>query len=268
LSNYVNETSLFEHRFWLQILGDHSRFILNALSPKESSEIQTAQQFILMFDTLLVKARQSIDPQEILSITTLAYEYTQELRQFKLYLLQRHLIGRIQIGLPPTFLNHMVNEAEEYLRILECLRTNRLPLFDAIHHHLVWLLDASGHAGAIAADLDITEKDFFASSKHFEQRFTDFYNKAIELAGYMRTQLKDFPALARFNHNVELEMLLFQHFLTGIEELRLSDELLGRISPLMPDHMFREECYYLTKLSQVSQVKPPNCDPGKERIES
>jgi hypothetical protein len=48
LSNYVNETALFEHRFWLQVLGDHSRFILYALSPKESSEIQTAEQFILI----------------------------------------------------------------------------------------------------------------------------------------------------------------------------------------------------------------------------
>jgi hypothetical protein len=31
----MEEEALFEHRFWLQILGDHARFILNALSPKE-----------------------------------------------------------------------------------------------------------------------------------------------------------------------------------------------------------------------------------------
>jgi hypothetical protein len=268
LSDSINETALFEHRFWLQILGDHSRFILITLSPKESTEIQIAQQFILIFDELLLKARQTMDPREIPGITALAYQRTQELRQFKLHLLQRHLIGRIEIGLTPTFINHMVNEAEEYLRILELLRMNRLPLFDAIHLHLVWLLDASGHAGAIAADLDMTEKNVLKNSKRFEMQFMEFYMKAIELAGYMRTHLKDFPALARFNHNVELEMLLFQHFLHEIEELRLSDELLSRISPLMPDHMYREECYYLTKLSQVSQVKPPHCDPGRERVES
>jgi len=31
--------------------------------------------------------------------------------------------------------------------------------------------------------------------------------------------------------------------------------------------MFREECYYLTKLSMVASIKEPDCDPGKPRVE-
>ena len=33
------------------------------------------------------------------------------------------------------------------------------------------------------------------------------------------------------------------------------------------NHMIREECYYLTKLSMVSHIKNPECDPTKSRIE-
>ena len=57
-------------------------------------------------------------------------------------------------------------------------------------------------------------------------------------------------------------------FLKELEELELSDELLSRIDPLMPDHMLREECYYLLKLSQSGSVPQPDCDPAKPRIPS
>lgn len=33
----------FEHRFWLQILGDHSRFIYEALAPVQKVEIDKAE---------------------------------------------------------------------------------------------------------------------------------------------------------------------------------------------------------------------------------
>ncbi len=46
----------------------------------------------------------------------------------------------------------------------------------------------------------------------------------------------------------------------------LKKTALGILDPLIPDHMLREECYYLRKLSSVSDVKSPTCDPGKPRI--
>jgi hypothetical protein len=33
----MNGAALFEHRFWLQILGDHARFIFNAKAKNSSS---------------------------------------------------------------------------------------------------------------------------------------------------------------------------------------------------------------------------------------
>jgi len=36
--------------------------------------------------------------------------------------------------------------------------------------------------------------------------------------------------------------------------------------PLMADHMAREECYYLTKLSQAGAAALPGCDATAPRI--
>ncbi len=63
-------------------------------------------------------------------------------------------------------------------------------------------------------------------------------------------------------------MKLFVSFLRELEELELSAEVLDRIMPLMPDHMMREECYYLTKLAGLGLVPSPDCDPAKPRIEA
>ncbi|MBU5445526.1 DUF2935 domain-containing protein [Paenibacillus sp. MSJ-34] len=268
MNNHVLSSAIFEHRFWLQVLGDHSRFIRDGLAPKEKTAIEQANEFIHMFDTLLNRARSTLSASETAELTIQAKQAALRLRRFKLQLLERHLVGKIDIHLPPTFLNHMVNELEEYVLVLKCLEQNQVPVFDPVHHHLLWLSDAAGHAASITSNLDMVEKDMIKRSNKFEKKFENFYLKAIELAKYMRTNLKQFPALGRFNTDVELEITLFRHFLNELEELRINDELLGTLSPLMADHMAREECYYLIKLAQVAGTKNPGCDPTHPRVEA
>ncbi|MPN58312.1 hypothetical protein SDC9_206016 [bioreactor metagenome] len=65
---------LFEHQFWLQTLGDHSRFIFSPLAPKETSEIEKAHYFICTFDKLLAQARECISGGDLLDLTKLAYK--------------------------------------------------------------------------------------------------------------------------------------------------------------------------------------------------
>ncbi|ULL14140.1 DUF2935 domain-containing protein [Paenibacillus sp. H1-7] len=262
------QDALFEHRFWLQILGDHSSFIWNALSPKETQSIQTAQQFKQSFDILLEYSRRSLTEGELTTLNQQALALTNQLRMFTLDLLKRMLAGKLTIGLTPTFMNHMLNELEEYLRILNELVSGRpVPRYDAIHHDLLWLLDASGHAASISSNLDAVESRLLEKSAQFEIHFNQFYLKSIEMAGYMRTQLQDFPAFRKFHTDVNIEMKLFVAFLQELEELELSAEVLDSLSPLIPDHMMREECYYLTKLAQLGLIPDPNCDPAKPRIE-
>lgn len=266
--NY-QQAALFEHRFWLQILGDHSRFILNALSPTETRRIQMVQNFMQIFDQLLMQARQSLGEVQINTLTQMAKQRAEEIRLFKLDIIRQHLVEEIKIELPPTFINHMVNEVEEYLRVLNYLVSGQVPpTFHPVHHHLLWLPDAAGHAGAIESSLDAVEKRLIENSEMFAKHFEEYFIKATELKGYLRTGLNQFPALFRFNQQVEEEIKLFQVFLLELQQMGMSNQVLSTLLPLLTDHMFREECYYLTKLAQVSEVDRPNCDPTKPRIEA
>jgi hypothetical protein len=267
-SNY-STMALLEHRFWLQILGDHARFIHDTLAPSETKYINKAQKFIEVFDKLLQQARKSVSSNELQQLNKLALNYAKDIREFKLSIISEHLVGSIKIGLSPSFLNHMVNEVDEYIDILNHLVKNeKPPVYHPVHYHLVWLLDATGHAGAINNNLDATEKDLKEKSHYFTTQFEQFYLKAVEIAGFLRTDLDEFPALNRFNNEVDLKVKIFKEFIREIEELDLSKELLDTLSPLMADHMAREECYYLIKLAQSSDISLPSCDPTKPRTEA
>ncbi|PLR98923.1 DUF2935 domain-containing protein [Bacillus sp. T33-2] len=252
----------FEHRFWLQVLGDHARFIHQALAPFETEEINMAISFINIFDRLL----DSVDGADLIQLSQHSGEQARRIREFKLDIIEKQLTGNIVIHFGPTFVNHMVNEVEEYLRVLEYLQNGEVPpVFHELHHHLVWLLDAAGHAGAIESNLDQIEKDLRRKSARYMKQFEDFYLKAVEMTGYLRTNLSSFPALERMNKDVSLEISLIMNFLQELEELELSEQALGPFAPLMADHMFREECYYLTKVAEAAGTQGPECDPGKPR---
>jgi hypothetical protein len=66
----------------------------------------------------------------------------------------------------------------------------------------------------------------------------------------------------------EAKMIMFMRFLKDLEELRITKMTLGIMEPLVPDHMHREECYYLLHLSRVSEVPAPDCDPTEPRVNS
>ncbi len=150
----LEKTARFEHRFWLQILGDHARFIHESLASVELENIEVAWDFIQIFDTLLEK----VNKEEIAGLSIEAEEEALRLREFKLSLIKSHLVGKIKIHLSPSFINHMVNELDEYLKLLQDFNSNQTPpVFHELHHHLIWLLDAAGHAGAISSNMDDVE---------------------------------------------------------------------------------------------------------------
>lgn len=260
-------SALFEHRFWLRILADHSLFIHNALSPQEIVEIDRSLFFHQRFMQLRAEAEKPLGRHEITQLNLEAQANALELREFKLHLLRRHLLGEISINLPPTFMNHMVNELDEYLRILDHLLAGEIPVFHPMHHHLLWLSDAIGHAVTLGCEVDPVESRVVQKSHEFTKQFKEFYIKAVELAGFLRANVEQFPALAYFDKEVELEMKLFQGFICELEEMRLNKTLLGTLFPLMADHMAREECYYMLKLAQSGTIEPPHCDPTHTKYE-
>ncbi|WP_090990477.1 DUF2935 domain-containing protein [Bacillus sp. OV322] len=262
--NGFEKAAKFENGFWLQILGDHARFIHDSLVPQEKEWIDTANYFIQTFDQLL----SCVEGGNLVELSVRAEEETIKLREYKLKIMEHQLVGKISIHLSPVFFNHMVNELEEYLLVLKYLKKGEVPpIFHELHHHLIWLFDAAGHAGAISNNLEWVEKRIKNMSDDFAKVFEAFYLKAVELTGFLRTNITSFPALKRFNKDVSLEMKLFMNFLNEIEELRLSKEALGTFAALMADHMFREECYYLMKLAESTQADVPDCNPAKPRLQ-
>lgn len=130
------------------------------------------------------------------------------------------------------------------------------------------MLDGSGHAASIEDTLDDIEIDLKRRSTIFMKEFDVLYRRAVEMPGYMRTGLVSFPALDFLNNQADLKMRQFMEFLKEIECLVSDKRALGTIQPIVPDHMYREECYYLTKLSWVSNIPKLECDPGKPRVQA
>ncbi|MFS0863500.1 DUF2935 domain-containing protein [Fredinandcohnia sp. 179-A 10B2 NHS] len=262
--------ALFETKFWMQILGDHSRFIHDSLAPSEHKRINQAKNFIEIFDQLLQTVSQPTQSRELLLLIQQGKNAGEQLRHFKLDIIKSQLIDDVKITLTPSFINHMVNELDEWLRISSFLvEGKQVPPTHVLHHHLIWLLDAAGHAGGIVSNLDRVEKDLVKKSEKFMKEWEDFYLKAVELVGFLRTNQFEFPALSRFNNDVDLEMKIFKGFLEELEEMELNKEILGVLTPLMADHMAREECYYLTKLAETAKdIQQPECDPTKPRTTS
>jgi len=252
------ESALFEHKFWLRVLSDHAQFLLDALAPKETADIQRATYFVEKFNGLL----NGMYAKDLIEVSQEAKQLAEEIRQFKLSIIKKQLKGKIVIHFTPTFLNHMVNEVEEYIKVLSYLTIGQVPpVFHELHYHLIWLTDAAGHAGSISGELDLVEKHWKEKSDKYTKNFEQFYLKAVEMTGYLRTNLKTFPALKKFTKDVSLELKLFSHFLRELEELELTEQLLTSLSARMADHMAREECYYLLKLAQSSGLELPKCDP-------
>lgn len=267
-SNYMDAT-LFEHRFWLQILGDHSRFIFLSLAPTESEYILTAQKFIISFDQLLEQSHNQLAEEELKELNKKILDNVYQLREFKIELLTMSLTTDLKSHLTSSFYNDMLNELEEYLLILTSLMNGQIPLFHPIHYHVLWLTDAVGHAATISSELDLIEKDMIEKACRFEIQFHDLNTKSQMMYGYLRTQLDSFPSLNRLNDQAGIAITNFMEFLEIIRDQRMDGRVLGTLLPLMADHMSREECYYLWKLSETTQnVRKPGCDPARPRIMS
>lgn len=250
-------------------MGDHARFIYYSLAPNETGEIPRAESFINIFDELLIKSRKPLSESEIMDLNKQAFKNAGELRAFKLQLLALMLNSSIKINIAPTLINHMLNEIDEYIIIMDSIAKGQTPLFYPIHYHLLWLSDAVGHSAAVKCGLDETEKDYIDKGAEYEKSFTDLYLKSINLSGYMRTKLTSFPPMQRLNKQSEEIMKQFKAFLKDVAALRLNAKLSGSIMPLMADHMAREECYYLIKLSMSAEdVAKPDCNPASPRIQS
>ena len=252
---------VFENRFWLRIMLDHLFIIMDALNYREKEEIATAQSMIKTFNVLLARIWEPLTVEQMQILNREAFNAVQDMRKYKLHLLSRQLTGKIAMDMTSGLTSRLVNEAEYYLDILAVFLQNKEFIVEPIPLHLLWLIDASGHAEIISNGLNSSNTDLQTITGFYQKEFINLYVRAAEMKGFFRIGVKDFPSFDQFNADVNGRLTEFTEFFVDLNSKIIDDRIPSTVSSLTLDHMYREECYYLTELSKVSKIKPPACDP-------
>ena len=179
-----------------------------------------------------------------------AAQTVMQFRCFQLSIIDLQLAGKVPINLPPGALNEMLDEADEYLRILGVLPTPG-PMNEAaylIHQHLMWLPNNAAHAALVRSQLDPGEHKLFVLNNRYCKLFHKMADKVMELKGLMRDNPRMVPSLI---YTTEESAMLTQEFLCSQQnyrELRTTAQVLAISPPLLADHFEREALYYLEKI--------------------
>ena len=277
---------LREAWFWTGIFRDHAMFIHDRLAPDQAREIRWARDFQQTFQKLESKAAglaktagiaapagayaltgepqepplARFDGQELMryeresqELTKVTLEAVGSLRAFKEQVLQQKLDCTITLGLGPVLIAHMIVEAEEGHRALSSAReaADLPPALEALHHHLIWLPDAAGHAVALNNGLDGVEQQLRLETENFHQIFSGMHVKAMELYSMLRVAPRMVGALKRLNRDSVAQMGVFVKFLEELREHLEGCEVMGTLVPDLAEHMMKEELYYTEKVLAV-----------------
>ncbi|HHT38675.1 MAG TPA: DUF2935 domain-containing protein [Mollicutes bacterium] len=237
--------------FWSGIMRDHEEFLTLSLSVNEMELIETANFFKEEFTKIHNLSNNNITGDFINEVMSLLVNFI----EFKRYIIQKLLMCAINISLPPSFINHMINEAQEFYETLESIRRPKAvnTVEENIKLHKVWLPDSSGHATSLLMFIDAVEAFDREEARRFACDFNKLFIKANEL-GIMidRTNMSN-GALKYLNEQSKNKISDFIYFLSRIKELRIQCKLLGNLMPLIPDHMIREAQYYLSSIQSFNE---------------
>lgn len=256
-------TPVVELLFWSSIMRDHGEFLITSLSSREMASVQEAENFRNMFTAFRNdwQALASTNKQSMaLELATRVRPVLVNFINFKQQILRRLLECNIEIGFPPAFINHMLNEANEFLRSLDNILTPDITVNlvnaaqENLRLHRIWLPDAAGHAAAVINELDPFEAVLINEAKSFKENFEKLTLKANELSQMLpRASLMN-GNLNRFDQEVVIMLAEFIRFLRRLRELRSQCVVLGTLKPLMAEHMIREENYYLVNLQAIKNL--------------
>ena len=113
---------LEQEAFWNQIMAEHSKFIRGLLDPTEEDLINTANNFGKEFDKLTKDAIAALDQTIPASkVTSDSLQATKRLRDFKTTGTKGLINCNIKAIAYPLLADHVLREANHYLRILKQL---------------------------------------------------------------------------------------------------------------------------------------------------
>ena len=105
--------------FWNQIMMEHALFIRGLLDPTEETLITTANDFALDYEKLLETAKRQ-DSLTTPALTEASLSETMKYKEFKTAGTKGILNGDISSIILPLLADHVLREANHYIRILEC----------------------------------------------------------------------------------------------------------------------------------------------------
>lgn len=116
--------SIFEQeQFWNRIMGEHAKFIRGLLDPTEEALFDRADELGNEFDRLLFDAVSAIDMTTTRSdLTEESLRATLEIREFKRQGTEGLLACQIRSIIIPLLGDHVLREANHYLRLLQMFR--------------------------------------------------------------------------------------------------------------------------------------------------
>jgi hypothetical protein len=150
----------------------------------------------------------------------------------------------------PTHINHQINEAIEFRHLLimpeESVIDTPAELLTRIK---IWLMDGSGHASVLMSFLDPSETLVAAEVQMFREKFDKLLIKVSELEMMLIRANVYKGALLLAEETIEW-MDNFTAFLEKFKKIRMQCEVLGNgtLSPLIPDHLIREQKYFVSKI--------------------
>lgn len=110
--------------FWNQIMMEHAQFIRGLLDPTESELIKTADGFAEDYCHLLEEARAQ-DQKAMNALTARTFQTTKKYQHFKTAGTEGITDCRIRSVILPLLADHVLREANHYLRILESAKRDR-----------------------------------------------------------------------------------------------------------------------------------------------
>ncbi|GGA69907.1 DUF2935 domain-containing protein [Ornithinibacillus halotolerans] len=245
--DYIKSAS-FEHKFWLQALYNHTQLINDSLHHQEESDILDTNNLLKTFEHLLEESNYLSD-RNVIAFTKKAETITERLKEIKLSIIERQLFGSIRIQLSPSIINQMVNEIDEYMFLISFLKEGKVvPVFHELHYHLLWLRTNAIHANTIYTNLHPLEATLRKEFTLIHEQFNSLYLFAVELTGYLRSNVTRFPSLEKFNQQVKE---VTHHFLKILQEI----DILDTNSSNLLNQITYEIDYYTYKLKNSTNLK-------------
>lgn len=121
----INKEIVKQESFWNEIMAEHSKFIRGMLDPTEEVLIEMANKFGDEFDELNKRALKLFDDMSKLKeVTKDSLKTTTKLRDFKIQGTEGILSCKVKSIILPLLSDHVLREANHYLKALKSLDTN------------------------------------------------------------------------------------------------------------------------------------------------